>query len=138
MLALSRDSALFMDFCTTRKLEKISTLLSSAGHICTMINIQNEAVPIGAHRFIHILYYISRSRSRTLLRKEKKMLTAENTFKEYPDIVSTKQMMKMLHIGRNKAFQLLNGDIPSIRIGRLHKIPKVFIIEYLNKQSLGN
>ena len=66
------------------------------------------------------------------------MLTKENTFTEYPDIVSPKQMMQMLHIGRNKAFQLLNGDIPSIRIGRLHKIPKVFIIEYLNKQSSGN
>ena len=66
------------------------------------------------------------------------MLTKENTFTEYPDIVSPKQMMQMLHIGRNKAFQLLNSDIPSIRIGRLHKIPKVFIIEYLNKRSSGN
>ncbi|HOO05699.1 MAG TPA: helix-turn-helix domain-containing protein [Ruminococcus sp.] len=66
------------------------------------------------------------------------MLTKENTFTEYPDIVTTKQMMQMLRIGRNKAFQLLNSDIPSIRIGRLHKIPKVFIIEYLNKRSSGN
>ena len=46
------------------------------------------------------------------------MLTKENTFTEYPDIVTPKQLMQMLHIGRNKAFKLLNTDeIPSIRIG---------------------
>ncbi len=83
-----------------------------------------------------IIYVTIVSRSSALLRKEKKMLTAENTFKEYPDIVSTKQMMKMLHIGRNKAFELLKGDIPSIRIGSTHKIPKLYIIEYLNKHSM--
>ena len=66
------------------------------------------------------------------------MLTIENTFTEYPDIVSPNQMMQMLHIGRNKAFQLLKGDIPSIRIGTSHKIPKIYIIEYLNKQSARN
>ena len=62
----------------------------------------------------------------------------ENTFTEYPDIVSPKQLMQMLHIGRNKAFKLLNGDIPSIRIGKNHKIPKIYVIEYLNKHSMDN
>lgn len=66
------------------------------------------------------------------------MLTKENTFVEYPDIVSPKQLMQMLHIGRNKAFKLLNGDIPSIRIGKNHKIPKIYVIEYLNKHSMDN
>ena len=72
------------------------------------------------------------------LGKEKKMLTTENTFTEYPDIVSPKQMMQMLHIGRNKAFELLKSDIHSIRIGSAHKIPKIYIIEYLNKHSMDN
>ena len=66
------------------------------------------------------------------------MLTKENTFTEYPDIVTTKQMRQMLHIGRNKAFELLKGDIHSIRIGSTHKIPKIYIIEYLNKHSMDN
>ena len=66
------------------------------------------------------------------------MLTKENTFTEYPDIVSPKQMMQMLHIGRNKAFELLKGDIHSILIGSTHKIPKIYIIEYLNKHSMDN
>ena len=66
------------------------------------------------------------------------MLTTENTFVEYPDIVSPSQMMDMLHIGRNKAFQLLKGEIRSIRIGTSHKIPKIFIIDYLNRQTHDN
>jgi len=71
-----------------------------------------------------------------MLRKEKIMLTTENTFKDYPDIVSFKQMMEMLHIGRNKACTLLRNDIPSIRIGSTHKIPKVNIIDYINRKSM--
>lgn len=66
------------------------------------------------------------------------MLTTENTFVEYPDIVSPSQMMDMLHIGRNKAFQLLKGEIRSIRIGTSHKIPKIYIIDYLNRQTHDN
>ena len=73
---------------------------------------------------------------KSLLGKEKNMLTTENTFKDYPDIVSFKQMMEMLHIGRNKACTLLRNDIPSIRIGSTHKIPKVNIIDYINRKSM--
>ncbi|MBQ8350228.1 MAG: hypothetical protein IJY19_11425 [Ruminococcus sp.] len=43
------------------------------------------------------------------------MLTMENTFTEYPDIVSPKQM---LHIGRNKAFEFLKGDIGNTAVGK--------------------
>ena len=43
----------------------------------------------------------------------------------YPDIVSTKQMQEMLHIGRNTAYKLLEGNaVSSIKIGRTHKILK--------------
>jgi hypothetical protein len=88
---------------------------------------------------IYPLYTINEITSSIFVQKGKIiMLTIENTFTEYPDIVSPKQMMQMLHIGRNKAFQLLNGDIPSIRIGTSHKIPKIYIIEYVNKQSARN
>ena len=65
------------------------------------------------------------------------MLTTENTFTEYPDIVSFKQLMQMLHIGRNKACNLLKTDIPSIRIGSTHKIPKVYVIDYLNRKTMN-
>ena len=54
-------------------------------------------------------------------------------FKNYPDVVNVAQMRKMLGgIGRNTAYELLNENkINSIRIGRIHRIPKVNIIKYL-------
>jgi len=53
-------------------------------------------------------------------------------FKDYPDVVSVTQMQSMLKIGKNTAYSLLkNNEIKSIRIGKVHKIPKVNIIKYL-------
>ena len=53
-------------------------------------------------------------------------------FREYPDVVNVAQMQRMLGIGRNTAYKLVKANtIPSIRIGRVHKIPKVNIIKYL-------
>lgn len=67
------------------------------------------------------------------------MITSENTFKNYPDIVSTKQMQEMLGIGKNTAYKLLESNmIKSIRIGRTHKIPKENIIAYLNRGLIHN
>lgn len=55
-------------------------------------------------------------------------------FNDYPDIVSIKQMMVMLNIGRNTAYNLINtNQIKSIKIGRIHKIPKINIIKYIEK-----
>lgn len=62
-----------------------------------------------------------------------------NIFTEYPDIVSRKDLQKMLGIGSSTAFNLLNSNkIKSIRIGNTHKIPKINIINYLNLQALQN
>jgi len=56
-------------------------------------------------------------------------------FREYPDVVSVAQMRKMLGVGRNTAYDLLKENkIQSIRIGRVHKIPKINIIKYLHSQ----
>ena len=61
-------------------------------------------------------------------------LTPENIFTKYPNILTTKQLQKMLHIGRSTALNLLHsGEIKSIKIGRCYKITKVYVIEYLNK-----
>lgn len=55
-------------------------------------------------------------------------------FEEYPDIVSVKDLTNMLHIGKNTAYSLIhNGKIKSIRIGKVHKIPKINIINYINR-----
>lgn len=66
-------------------------------------------------------------------------LTTENIFKDYPNIVDTAQLQEMLNVGRNTALKLLgSGEIKSIRIGNKYKIPKVYVIEYLNKEEALN
>lgn len=62
------------------------------------------------------------------------LLTPENIFTQYPDILTTSQLQEMLGIGRNTALKLLSsGKIKSIRIGKNYKIPKLYVIEYANK-----
>ena len=53
-------------------------------------------------------------------------------FSEYPDVVKVDELMDMLHVGRNKAYELLNtNEIQSIRIGSKHIIPKYRVIEFI-------
>ena len=53
-------------------------------------------------------------------------------FNEYPDIVSVAQLQKMLNIGKNSAYSLINkGKIKSIRIGNTYKICKAEILKYV-------
>jgi excisionase family DNA binding protein len=55
---------------------------------------------------------------------------------EYPDILTVGQLQQVLKIGRNTAYKLLNDNvIKSKRIGKIHKIPKSNVIEYLNKEK---
>lgn len=50
----------------------------------------------------------------------------------YPDIIGINELTHMLHIGKNKAYELVNTNkIQSIRIGRKHMIPKFSVIEFL-------
>lgn len=53
-------------------------------------------------------------------------------FSGYPDVVNIEQLQEMLDIGRNKAYELVNnGNIKSIRIGKVYKIPKIYIVDYI-------
>lgn len=53
-------------------------------------------------------------------------------FRNYPDVVTPEQVQQMLGIGRRKAYELLkSGELPSIRMGRLYRIPKISVIDYL-------
>lgn len=54
-------------------------------------------------------------------------------FSNYPDVVSINELMLMLNIGKNTAYGLLqSGAVKSIKVGKQYRIPKRFIIEYLN------
>lgn len=53
-------------------------------------------------------------------------------FQEYGDILTVDDVMEMLQIGRNSAYHLLNtGQIKSVRIGRIHRIPRENVIVYI-------
>lgn len=53
-------------------------------------------------------------------------------FEEYKDVLNVNDLCHALGIGKNTCYKLLNsGDIKSKRIGNLHKIPKVYLVEYV-------
>ena len=56
-----------------------------------------------------------------------------NMFLQYPDVVTIQQVMEMLNIGKNKAYELIqNGTIQTVRIGKKYIIPKVAVIQFLS------
>lgn len=56
-------------------------------------------------------------------------------FENYKDVVNIEELAQMLNIGKNKAYELINsGGIKSFKIGKIHKIPKTWIIEYIQMQ----
>lgn len=66
------------------------------------------------------------------------MLTTSDIFTEYPNIVTTVQLQEMLGIGRITVLNLLkNGEIKAMKIGRAYKIPKAYVIDYLNDKTVG-
>lgn len=55
-----------------------------------------------------------------------------NLFNGYKDIVSVNELCEMLNIGKNTAYELLqSGAIKSIKIGKVYKIPKKYVQEYI-------
>ena len=59
--------------------------------------------------------------------------------KQYPDILTVKDVAKILKIGINSAYMLINsGEIASHKIGRIYRIPKVCLIKYLGSAKPGD
>lgn len=55
---------------------------------------------------------------------------------DYPDIMTVSDITDILYIGKNKVYELLeNGIIKGFRIGRVWKIPKAALQEYILTQS---
>lgn len=57
---------------------------------------------------------------------------------DYPDILTPEDLMYILDIGRSTVYKLLScGSIPSIRIGKLYRIPKNMLVSTLNPHTDG-
>jgi len=57
-----------------------------------------------------------------------------NMFQDYPDIVTHSDLCSMLGISKNTAYDLLKaGQIKYRRIGRIYKIPKQEVIDFISQ-----
>ncbi len=55
---------------------------------------------------------------------------------DYDDIMTVPDVAKILYIGKNRVYELLeSGDLKGFRIGRVWKIPKEAVQEYILIQS---
>lgn len=60
-------------------------------------------------------------------------------FKKYPDVVSSKDISKMLGIGLKQTYALINsGEITAFRCGNKFKAAKVEVIRYLAVKAHNN
>ena len=65
-------------------------------------------------------------------REEKRATRYRAMFRHYPDALTPSQVQEMLGVGRRMTYGLLRrGEIQSVRMGRLYRIPKVAVIDYL-------
>lgn len=52
------------------------------------------------------------------------------------EILTVEELMELLYIGKNTAYQLLqSGEIRAFRIGRVRKIPKEAVSEYIVRMA---
>lgn len=57
-----------------------------------------------------------------------------NRFEDLPLVLRVEDLMPLLSIGRNTAYDLVrSGEIRSFRIGRCYRITKDSVVEYLRK-----
>ena len=63
------------------------------------------------------------------------MTTKYHSFEELPLTLRVEDLMPILGIGRNTAYELVrSGQIRSVRIGRQLRIPKDAVQEYLSQK----
>ncbi len=57
----------------------------------------------------------------------------------YRDVLVIEDIMDILQIGRSSAYKLINsGEIKVLRVGRNIRIPKMFLLDYLNGKCYTN
>lgn len=56
-------------------------------------------------------------------------------FESYPDVISVSELCEMLDISKKLAYRLLDSqEIRSVRVGRIFRIPKAAVIDYLTER----
>lgn len=61
------------------------------------------------------------------------LLTNENLFVGVADLLTISELQKVLKTGRTTTYQIIKDkEIKHVKIGKSIKIPKIYVIEYLN------
>ena len=56
--------------------------------------------------------------------------------KQLPDVLTPRQVMGYLQLGRDSVYQLLSsGALPSVRIGRTYRVPRRSLEQWLEQQT---
>ena len=64
------------------------------------------------------------------------MIVLDEQLRKYDDILTVKELMDFLAIGKNTAYELLkSGEIKSFRIRRCYKVPKKSVLEFVRKNN---
>ena len=64
------------------------------------------------------------------------MLEKYRDLQEYPDVMSLKDVANYVHISKDTVRKVcLTGELKHIRIGRLYKITKESLVEFLEKNK---
>ena len=57
---------------------------------------------------------------------------SKEMFTEYDEILSIKDVMEILHIGKNSVYSLLkSNEIRNIRVGKRYIVPKQSVINFI-------
>lgn len=65
-------------------------------------------------------------------KEERRISRYQTMFRSYPDALTPRQVQEMLGIGQRMTYKLLHsGELPSVRMGKLYRIPKTAVIDYL-------
>jgi len=55
-------------------------------------------------------------------------------FRDYPDVVTVEHLCRMLNIGRNTAYTLLqNNKIYHVKVGKKYIIPKAAVLDFIGE-----
>lgn len=62
-----------------------------------------------------------------------------NNFEHIPDVLTIPELQKVLRIGRSTAYRLIQtSELRCIRIGRSIRIPKEYVVEFIETQHIPN
>ena len=56
--------------------------------------------------------------------------------RDFPDIMSTRDIQSALGIGRSTAYKLLkSGELRAIKVRSIYRIPKAYLEEFINNNA---